>query len=171
MVSTPPPSSEADHAAPNGHGPTPSPEAHGLKDAFASAVGHLGEMREYASYYATVQADAVKAKVRTIGVYTVLGILGGVVGATMLVVAAARFVGGLAGAVGHWTGYAWLGDLIVGFALLALVGVGTWLGLRVMQSTFKRKLMEKYEQRHQAQRERFGTDVLRRSREEGSERL
>ena len=143
-----------------------------FKEAVAAAFERFGEIREYAGYYASVQADAMKTKATWAAVYAALGVLGAVIGVAILATAAVLFVSGLAGALSALFGTGpWLGQLIVGFLFLALVGVGAVVGIKVVRTSLKRKLMAKYEQRHQEQRERFGADVVQRSREEGAERL
>ncbi|HEX8915697.1 MAG TPA: phage holin family protein [Humisphaera sp.] len=173
--STPPPEAARDRPfGTNGggsgdHDCAPKPT---FKEAVAAAFERFGEIREYAGYYASVQADAMKSKATWAGVYAALGLLGAVIGMAVLATAAVLFVTGLAGALSALFGTGpWLGQLIIGFLLLAGVGVGALVGIKVVRTSLKRKLMAKYEQRHQEQRERFGADVVQRSREEGAERL
>jgi len=135
------------------------------KSAFATMTERFGEIREYASYYFSTKTDALKNKITMLAIYAVLGIVAGVVGLAVLATAGVLLVRGIAEALGAAFGKQWLGDLVTSVGLLVLLAGGAFIGLKVLSGTFKRKLMAKYEQRHQEQRERFGTDVFQRSRE------
>jgi hypothetical protein len=136
------------------------------KSTFAKVADRLGEIRDYAGYYADTKTDAIKAKVTTLAFYAVLGIVAGVVGLAALATAGVLLVSGIAHALAAlFGGRVWLGELVTGLGLLLLLGVGAFVGLKVLTASTKRKLMAKYEQRHQDQRAKFGTDVLQRSRE------
>ena len=138
--------------------------------ASAATIGQrFGEIREYASYYFSTKTDALKSKFTWLAIYAALGIVGAIVGVAILATAGVLFVRGIAHGLGAAFGRAWLGELVTGLGLLLLLGVGIVVGLKVLSGTFKRKLMEKYEQRHKDQRERFGADVLQRARESQQE--
>ena len=136
------------------------------KSTFAKVADRLGEIRDYAGYYAETKTDALKVKATTLAVYAALGVVGAVVGLAALATAGVFLVSGLAkGLTALFGGQAWLGELVTGLGLLVLLGVGAFIGLKVLTGSTKRKLMAKYEQRHQDQRAKFDTDVLQRSRE------
>lgn len=135
------------------------------KSAFSTMTDRFNEIREYAGYYVSTKTDALKNKITMLVIYAVLGIVAGVVGLAVLATAGVLLVRGIAEALGAAFGKQWLGDLVTSIGLLILLAGGAFIGLKVLSGTFKRKLMAKYEQRHQEQRERFGTDVFQRSRE------
>jgi hypothetical protein len=146
---------------PNGSGAHAS-----WKDATTSILERIGEIREYVSYYAETKTDGIKQSAIWAGIYAALGILGGLIGAAVLVTAAVLLVNGIAGGLGAlFGGRAWLGQLVTGLLLLGGLAVGVVVGLKVLRSSFKKKLRAKYEQRHQDQRARFGADVPQRARE------
>lgn len=130
-----------------------------------SMIERLGEIKEYASYYASVQTDAIKGKITWIGVYAALGVVGAVIGAGVLVTIGVLLITGIAGGLGELFGRAWLGQLVTAIGLLALLGIGVFVGLKLLRNSLKRKLMAKYEQRHQEQRRRYGSDVGQRAAE------
>lgn len=152
-------------------GPNPAhagfAEAKAAAGSAASTISdRLAEIREYAGYYAATKTDAIKVKVTWLAVYAALGMVAAVVGVAALATAGVLLVRGVAGALGAlFGGRDWLGELVTGLGLLLLLGIGAVVVLKVLSGTFKRKLMAKYEQRHHDQRERFGADVLQRSRE------
>jgi len=53
----------------------------------------------------------------------------------------------------------WLGALIVGLAVLVLIGVGAAVGLSKANAGFRKATVDKYEQRKRWQRGQFGRDV------------
>ena len=136
-----------------------------VKASAATLSERFGEIREYASYYFSTKTDALKSKLTWLAIYAALGIVGVIVGLAVVATAGVLLVRGIAHGLGAAFGRPWLGELVTGLGLLLLLGLGIFIGLKVLTGTFKRKLMAKYEQRHKDQRERFGADVLQRARE------
>ncbi|QOV91493.1 hypothetical protein [Humisphaera borealis] len=144
--------------------PTASPND-SWKEAIASVIERIGEIREYASYYVAAQTDSIKTKATWIAIYIGLGVVAAVIAIAALATLGVLLISGIAGGLGELFGRAWLGHLVTAVGLLALFGIGTWVGLKVLRSSLKRKLMAKYEQRHQEQRRRYGSDVGQRAAE------
>ena len=67
-------------------------DGHHPGDAFREAMGKLGELKEFASYYVSAKLDAFKVTGRNLGVYAALGIVGLIVGGTMLSTAAVEMM-------------------------------------------------------------------------------
>src|SRR3954451_1276871 len=112
----------------NGHsastGPSPA-------DALKQASSRVGELKEYVGLLIAAKVDGLKLTLRKIVLYAMLGIVGAVIGAAMLVTAAVYVLSGLAGAIGAlfpdkygW----WVGRLIVG----VLVVGGTFAGVMLL---------------------------------------
>lgn len=126
---------------------------------------HLAEMREYVAYYLATSADSVKLSVRNAVLYAVLGCLGLIVGAALLVTAAVLTLDGIAdGLTRLLDGHAWAAKLITGASVLALSALGAWLGLKSLMNSSRQKTIDKYEQRLQQQRAAFGHDVHEQAR-------
>jgi len=159
-----PPHSDADEAIAKAKAKLEEAKAT-AKSAFATMGERFGEIREYASYYASTKTDAIKNKITWIVVYAVLGIVGGVVGLAVLATAGVMLVRSIGAALNKAFDSVWLGDFVTSIALLVLLAVGAIVGMKILSGTFKKKLVAKYEQRHKEQRERFGADVQQRSRE------
>jgi len=120
----------------------------------------LGEMREYVSYYLTTSADSVKLSIRNAVLYGVLGLLGLIVGAALLVTAAVLVLQGIAnGLTILFDGRAWAGQLTTGMVVLVLAALVTWFGLKRLMNSSRQKTIEKYEHRRNQQRAAFGHDV------------
>ena len=136
------------------------------KDVMASILERVGEIREYVSYYAETKTDGFKQSATWAGIYAALGVLGGLIGAAVLITATVLLVNGIAGALAALFNHTeWLGQLVTGLLLLGLFAGGVVFGLKALRGSFKKKLRAKYEQRHQEQRARFGADVPQRARE------
>jgi len=135
------------------------------KRIMTSLIERIGEIREYGSYYLSTQVDAVKTKVTWLAIYAVLGVIAAIIGTAALVTVGVLLITGIAGGLGDLFGRLWLGQLVTALLVLTLIGVGAVVGMKVLRGSLKRKLMAKYEQRHQDQRQRYGSDIPGRAQE------
>ena len=121
----------------------------------------LGEYKEYASYYMATKMDGIKSSLRNVGIYAGLGIVGLIALSALITTAVALFLIGAAMGVAHLFDPPkyWLGALIVGLAVLVLLGVGAGVGLSKVNAGFRKATVDKYEQRKRWQRGQFGRDV------------
>lgn len=138
-------------------------------DALKEATARIAELKEYAGLYVAAKLDGVKLTVRNIALYAVLGIVGGIVGAAVLVTAAVYLLSGLAGAIGElfpepyeW----WAGRLIVSVLVLGGTVAGVMLLMRSLTGASRKRTVEKYEQRKRTERDLFGHDAQERAREQ-----
>lgn len=143
----------------------PPPDSPSWKEVLDSLIERLGEIREYSSYYVSTKTDAVRNKLTWIAIYAALGVVAAVIGLAVLATLGVMLISGIAGGFGELFGRAWLGQLVTAAGLLLVLGLGVMVGLKVLQRSVKRKLMARYEQRHQEQRRRYGSDVVQRSSE------
>jgi hypothetical protein len=140
----------------------PNPAA----QAFARLGRDVNELKAYASYYLSAKADGVKRTVRNVAMYAAVGVIGLIAGGAIIATAAGLLIVGLARALGElFGGRVWLGDLVAGVLVLALLGLGVWLMLKKLTGTWRSQTVLKYEQRKQSQREQFGHDVGDRANE------
>ena len=130
-------------------------------EGFGRATQLLGEYKEYASYYLGTKIDGIKASLRNVGIYAGLGIAGLMAFSALVTTAVALFLIGAAMGLAHIFDPPkyWLGALIVGLAVLLLIGIGAALGLSKANAAFRKATVEKYEQRKRWQRGQFGRDV------------
>jgi uncharacterized membrane protein YqjE len=157
-TTAPPPHAAADEQAQRDQGPNPAVEA----------LHRLGrdveELKEYASLYAAAKVDGVKRTVRNIGLYAALGVLGLIAGGALVATAVGLIVVGLAVLLGNaFGGRYWLGNMVTGVLVLAVIGAGVWFMMNKLTGTWRSQTMKKYEQRKQSQRQRFGHDVSQRA--------
>jgi hypothetical protein len=136
-------------------------------DAFKDVGQAFGELKEYASYYVAAKADSFKASFRNLGLYAALGIVGLLAGGAIIVTAAVQLLTGLAGAIGaiFEPDRPWVGNIVVGFLILAGIGVGTMLFLKKFTAASRERTVKKYESRQQQQRVQYGHDVRERARQ------
>jgi hypothetical protein len=168
-----PPGAEAENTRTYSAGPAESAKAEGEKgpapphappphfEGFQRATQLLGEYKEYASYYMATKMDGIKASLRNVGIYAGLGIAGLMAFSALITTAVALFLVGGAIGLAHIFDPPkyWLGALIVGLAVLVLIGVGAGIGLSKANAGFRKATVDKYEQRKRWQRGQFGRDV------------
>lgn len=121
----------------------------------------IAELKEYAGHFAAAKIDAVKASVRNVVMYAVLGVLGLCVGATIVVTACVLLLLGVANGIGaifpprlHF-----IGPLVVGLIVLGALAGGAMFMLKKFGASSKKQVIDKYEARQAAQRAHFGRDV------------
>ena len=137
----------------DGRHPAPSESFHRLGQLFS-------ELKEYISYMLSARADGVKASIRKIGLYAALGAIGAVAAVTAIAMSVVLLLLGAAGGIGAALGgQTWIGGLIIGAAVLALIGGGAYLFVARMLKSSRSRTVKKYEQRQTRQRGQFGRDV------------
>jgi hypothetical protein len=145
----------------NGHSSDEPPS-----EAFRDAMAQIGEAKEYLSHFVAAKVDGIKVAARSAAVWAALGVLGLLTGGAILVTAAVLLVIGMAqGVSALLKGHTWAGNLIVGFVLLALAGVGAWFGMKRLFDSSRKRTVDRYERRLQRQRVEFGHDARERSAE------
>jgi hypothetical protein len=146
------PASDEPQAEPNANGGGP--------EAVRRAQRQLEELVEYARLYVSARSDAVKVRVVRLGLLAVAGFLLLLVAGSVAVTAAVISLLGIAGAIGDaLDGRLWAGYLITGGGLLLSLALAVVVTLRAVRRGMQRRMSDKYERRHQQQRERFGHDV------------
>jgi len=136
-------------------------------EQFKFAVNRLAELKEYALYFVTAKLDGIKLSLRNAVIYAGLGIIGALAGGAVIAVAAALLVIGAAHGIGAALGgHAWLGDLIIGVMVLAVVGIGAVMAVKWLTKSFHQQLVNKYQGRQQEQRRTYGHDVNQRANEQ-----
>lgn len=128
-------------------------------------LAHIGELREYASTYLAARLDRMKLTGRMIAFWAVVGLLAGVMGLAAAVTAVVLLMLGIADGLAALLGnHAWAGYLLCGGGFLVVLTVALVLFKRSWFRTSRRRTIEKYERRHQAQRAAYGHDVAQRAR-------
>jgi hypothetical protein len=144
----------------NGDEPVESPI-----DAFRDAAERLAELMSYVSYYISAKADQLRISVRKLWMYAGAGLVGLLAGATAIVMGVGLLCLGVAYALSAAFGRPWLGFLVAGFLIVALLAAGAFVGYIMITRSSRKRMVEKYEQFQQQQRLEFGKDVCERAAE------
>ena len=135
-------------------------------DVWADLVARWSELREYAAYYIAANIDRLRLTGRAALMWSILGIVVGLIAVSVIVAASAVLVMSLSTGVGQLLGgRIWLGQLVVSATILLSASGGVWLVLRRSLRKYQRELIEKYELRKQQERTEHGTDVEQRAKE------
>ncbi len=126
-----------------------------------------GELLEYLAYYLHAKADGLKFRGRRVLLRIELEVVGILVMAGVLLVGITLvFIGIAQGFAQLFANQPWLGPLIAGLLLLGCIGAGGWWFHRAVEKKSYQETVQKYEQRKQQQRARFGHDVAERAKVE-----
>jgi hypothetical protein len=147
----------------NGHDDGKSPA-----EAFKEVGNRIGELKEFASYYVGAKLDGIKVTVRNVGIYAALGIVGLIAASAIITTSVVLLLGGLAWGIGaiFEKDRPWVGAIVVGLLVLGGLAGGIIFGMKKLTNTFRKQLVQKYENRQRDQRINFGEDV--RGRREAS---
>jgi hypothetical protein len=130
-----------------------------LTDAYRQLGLFLGEIREYASYMVSAKVDAFKFSLKKAAFLAAIGVVGGIVGVALAATGAVLVLDGLAAGLGILLGARWLGDLIVGAAVIGCIVLGLLFGWGIVKKASLKKVVAKYDERQKRQRERYGRSV------------
>lgn len=137
----------------------PSPE-----EAFRRLLQQLEELQAYASHFVSAKVDGLMLSARQLLVWAVLGIVGLLALAGLVVTAIVLCLGGAAGGLGSlFGGRLWLGQLVVGGGLLILLTLGILIGVRTWQRRARQQKVQQYDERQRQQRIAFGHSVADRA--------
>ena len=136
--------------------------------AFKEVCNRIAELKEFASYYVGAKVDGVKVTFRNLGIYAALGIVGLIAASAIITTAVVLLLTGLAFAIGAMfeKDRPWVGAIVVGLVVLGGLAGGIIFGMKKLTNTFRKQLVQKYENRQRDQRISFGEDV--RGRREGA---
>ena len=110
--------------------------------------------------------DRLKLSGRATLMWSILGIIAGLVATSIVATAGVMFVVGLSAGIGTLLGgRQWLGQLVVGAIILLAVTGGGWLVIRRSLGRLHDNLVQKYEHRKAEEQTEFGTNVAQRAEE------
>lgn len=139
-------------------------EVGGESSPLQPLLAHLAELQEYLSHYLAAKSDLVKHQVRKILLLAVAGLLGGIALTALVVKSVLLVLEGISLGLSAWTGWAWLGPLATGAAVLALLIVGYVIAIAGWKRSSRRRSIEHYEERQRRQRAAFGHDIASKCR-------
>ena len=116
----------------------------GFVRAWRAVSERLPRLHAETSRYLATRVDLAKAAVARNADRAVVGGLAAVVGITVLATAAALFIVGIAGALASAFDSVWLGNLVTGIVLLALIAGAVAIWMRKKRAARVEKLRDKY---------------------------
>jgi uncharacterized membrane protein len=124
------------------------------------------EIVEYANFYVEARKDMLRATVRSLIWKAVAGIVAGLAGITVIIVAVVYLLSGIAHGLGRLLGDEfWLGELLTAVVIFLALMIAGWIAVRSMNRKARERTMKKYERRQQQQRERFGHSATERAQQ------
>ena len=146
---------------------TPGEQEPSPAEALRRLQQQVGELQAYLTHFVSAKIDGFVLSARQLALWTALGVIG-LTAAVGLVVTAVVLV--LVGAAdgfallfgGRW----WLGALVVGVGVLALLALGIFIGMRTLQNRWRQQKVQQYDERQLQQHATFGHSVADRATEE-----
>ena len=124
------------------------------------------EIVEYANFYIEARKDMLRATVRSLIWKAVAGVVAGLAGVTVIIVAVVYLLSGIAHGLGRLFGDEfWLGELVTAIVIFLALMIAGWIAVRSMNRKARERTMKKYERRQQQQRERFGHSATERAQQ------
>jgi hypothetical protein len=126
----------------------------------------IREVIEYANFYVEARKDMLRATVRSLIWKAVAGIVAGLAGVTVIIVATTYLLSGIAHGLGRLLGDEyWLGELITAVTIFLALVIAGWVAIRSMKRKSRERTIQKYERRQQQQRDRFGHSATERAQQ------
>jgi hypothetical protein len=120
----------------------------------------IAVVREFALHYVEAQTDAAKAAVRRTLLKAAAALIGAIVAVTFVIVCTIMLAEGLAELISIAAGdRAWVGNLALGGGVLLMLAVAIIIFIARQLRAAREQTIRKYENRHLAQRAKFGADV------------
>jgi hypothetical protein len=117
----------------------------------ADAARYLREAVEQLQIYLKAQLARIQAGIRSTILFAVLGIAAVLTGLTVVVVSVVLFCVGIADGIADLLGgRQWAGDLITGGAVLGVLFLGGWIGIKILFNSARRKTIASFEKQRRA---------------------
>lgn len=135
-------------------------EAEPPAQAFGEALHQFAELRAIVSYYVSTKIDSIKLTIRSLIIWAALGVVGLIAAAAIVAMAVVQVLGGIAGAIANLVpSHPWIGSLVTGIVVLAVVVIGVRWGVGFVTRASKAAIVAKYEALKREQRQQFGRNV------------
>ncbi len=139
-------------------------ETESAANAVRDGVRAAQELLAYVRLLISATLDRWKLSALMLVLYAALAVFGAAAGIAVVVTSVVLLLVGAAHGVGALLGNRdWLGDLLVGFILLAVLTLSISSFLDRFLVASRKRTAKKYQAKHQQQRQEFGHDVNDRS--------
>ena len=147
-------------------------ETESAGDAIRDGIRAAQELLAYVRLLISATLDRWKLSALMLVLYAALGVFAAAAGVAIVTTSVVLLLVGAAHGLGAALGgREWLGDLIVGFILLAVLTLGITSFLERFMVASRKRTHQKYEAKHQHERQEFGHDVNDRSQSVHSEAI
>ena len=120
-------------------------------------------VRAYAQHYFEAQSDAARAAIRRTMLKAAAGLVAAIVAVTFVIACTIMLAEGLAELIGVAAGgRPWVGNVALGGGVLLILAVSAGIYIARKLRAAREHTIRKYENRHDAQRAKFGVDVTQR---------
>ena len=129
----------------------------------------IEELQAYFTHFVSAKIDGFLLSGRQIALWIVLGLMGLLALAGLVITAIVQLLSGAAVGFGLLCGgRLWLGQVIVGGGLLLLLALSIFIGMRTWQHRSRQQKVQQYDERQLQQRAAFGHSVADRATEDAS---
>jgi hypothetical protein len=119
-------------------------------DPLHKLICEFSEVRKFAAAYVAAELDLFRVHARRWFLYMLVGVVAAVIGLTSLITAVVFALRGLAGLVSDLFDISWLGELVMGFGVIAAICLAGWATTSGRRNASRRELLAKYERKHKA---------------------
>jgi hypothetical protein len=140
---------------------TPRPEAESAPpEAFDQLLKQVAELREYVTYFVSAKTDSARLLVQQVIMWVALGFVGLIALCSVVATVMVLLLTGLAeGLTVVFNGKVWLGNIVAGLLTLAILGLGSFIGVRKWRQSSQMRTVQRYEQQQLEQQAAFGHSV------------
>jgi hypothetical protein len=129
-------------------------------EAFDQLLKQVAELREYVTYFVTAKTDSARLLVQKVIIWVALGFMGMIAICSVVATGVVLLLTGLAGGLTVvFDGRVWLGNILAGFLVLAILGLGSFIGVRKWRQSSQMRTVQRYEQQQLEQQAAFGHSV------------
>jgi hypothetical protein len=121
-------------------------------EASDALAGQVAALQRSLACWISATLDGYRLTARKLTLYAALGVIGGLIAATVLITATVLICLGLSGAVSAMAagvlggGWSWLGPLLSGLLVLGAAAIGAYIAVRRITGAARQRTIEKYEQ-------------------------
>jgi hypothetical protein len=139
------------------------PNASKAPNPLEPLLEQIAAVRAYAQHYFEAQTDAARAAVRRTILKAAAGLGAAIVAVTFVIACTIMLAEGLAQLIGIVAGdRPWVGNIVLGGGVLLILAISVGFYVAQKLRTARELTIRKYENRHYAQRAKFGADVTQR---------
>jgi len=139
---------------------SPGEQEPSAAEALRRLQQQIGELQAYCAHVVSAKRDGLLLSIRQSVLWVVLGIVGLIALAGLLITSLVLLLdGAAAGLALLFGGQLWLGHIVVGGGVLVLLALGMFIGVRTWQNRSRQQKVQQYDERQLQQRATYGHSV------------